>query len=1221
MPVPAASLVGDGVNDRLYAAHDAALNITGDLTVEWWAKWDQTTDQQSFLGFQGDGGGNIPYSLRTSYSRLEYDHINAWDSTTFVENIGFVPVSTWHHYAFVREGSNGQFFIDGIPIINKIPLSGVGTSPGSNTTGLSLLTSIFRGFATMKFAELRIWNVARTTQQIRDNFNVVAVGTETNLVRVLRPTTSSGSTVTAVGPSSASTVFTVDGATFDTVDIPAIESATIPLLGSGYLSVPSGGNRGIYARDFGHTALHALQDGDWTFEGWVCDNFGSYGHGNQYYFHKGTGIDGGINVYQGFGIVSFTLRVGSTDYTISEDISGYISAGTWHHIAATFDRTAKVMRLYINGSLKQTSSALPSAPATHNFAAGIGSGEFAAENWGSTGDGGYSIKEFRIWNDRRTDTEIADNYNKIVPSNSPNLLLRWKFNEGSGLFARDTAVLETAHHGVVFTGTWGTSSDVSLTDLDVSGVTITPTGLTNTNSFGSPTVFNTLQVIAPTGYTNTNAFGSPTVVRQEINPVWQEKVSPGNVAAAATNTITRNKPTVLNNGDLLIAYIITGANATSNPTTVPTGWTLVGSRMNSGTTFSAWIYRKYIDGTTYTAGSEPASYTWSGFPVSGRMQAAIHRISNVDPTTQVEVVGTPSSNAAGTTWTAPGLTPLSINDMIISVWFGAPTAFTASPTLPGAMTSRSNDGNTGSGVDVQMVVATEILTTATATGTRAISGMGSSASIGQTLAIKPISGPAAQTIVITGHSNTSTFGSPTIAPQAVSIVPVGLTNVSTFGSPAVKQAVTPVGLTNVSTFGSPTIAPQAVTISVAAYTNVSTFGSPTIAPQAVGISPTALTNVSTFGSPTITPSVTIGIVGLTNVSTIGQPTIAPQAVVIAPVSVVNASTFGSPTVTAQAVTIAPASFQNAQTFGQPTVTPQAVGIAPTSLVNASTFGAPTVTPQAVGITATGLTNVNNFGLPSVAINALTIVAVGFANAQSFGLPAVAPQAVSIAPTGLTNANAVGQPDIVALQPGAVYINPSSVVNAQSFGAPTLVPQAVTIAPSSVTNVQSFGSPAILSVATVGPVSAVNVNTFGQPVITAGPVTIGVSGFVNISVFGQPVISSSAVTITPISVVSSNSFGQPAVTVGAASIVVQALVNNNVFGSPIIGAGALTINVAALTNTNTIGLPYVYEGAIREIDYPVSLIVPSTGITTAHLLSGGITIAHTQSEGITIAEVL
>jgi hypothetical protein len=97
-----------------------------------------------------------------------------------------------------------------------------------------------------------------------------------------------------------------------------------------------------------------------------------------------------------------------------------ITAGTWHHVAVTYNATTMVMNLYKDGSLVATAAGVPAYTET-----ALTIGQFAGGN-----NFNGLIDEVRIWKSVRSASEIAASKDCELTGNEPNLLAYYKFNQG-----------------------------------------------------------------------------------------------------------------------------------------------------------------------------------------------------------------------------------------------------------------------------------------------------------------------------------------------------------------------------------------------------------------------------------------------------------------------------------------------------------------------------------------------------------------------------------------------------------------------------------------------------------------------------------------------------------------------------------------------------------------------------------------------------------------------
>lgn len=126
--------------------------------------------------------------------------------------------------------------------------------------------------------------------------------------------------------------------------------------------------------------------------------------------------------------IEFVYSSNGTAVTVcSTDDAILTNTGVWYHIAVTADVSEKDVKFYVNGSLVDCTLTSNSATSIFNSAM-----PFLVGAQGESGAyGGYFdglIDEVRVWNDVRTPTEIADNYQKELVGNEAGLVGYWKFN-------------------------------------------------------------------------------------------------------------------------------------------------------------------------------------------------------------------------------------------------------------------------------------------------------------------------------------------------------------------------------------------------------------------------------------------------------------------------------------------------------------------------------------------------------------------------------------------------------------------------------------------------------------------------------------------------------------------------------------------------------------------------------------------------------------------------
>lgn len=221
-----------------------------------------------------------------------------------------------------------------------------------------------------------------------------------------------------------------------------------------------------------------------------------------------------------------TFRINGTTLTSNQS---YL-AGTWTHIAVTFNSSSGDMKIYINGVLdinSTTSSSLSSNIQKLKIA-------------GDTNFFNGSLDEIRLWNTARTETQIQANMCKKLSGSESGLVAYWNFDSPEGLNVPDKTSNNnyiTMHDMANYVYDWSGAAigDESAYDYDASGgftqnlthsdgddITATTTGGTVTGlqiyrvdsnplRSGSSNTADTLTTIDPLRYWGVKAFGtSPT---------------------------------------------------------------------------------------------------------------------------------------------------------------------------------------------------------------------------------------------------------------------------------------------------------------------------------------------------------------------------------------------------------------------------------------------------------------------------------------------------------------------------------------------------------------------------------------------------------------------------------------------------------------------------------------------------------------------------------------
>ncbi len=198
-------------------------------------------------------------------------------------------------------------------------------------------------------------------------------------------------------------------------------------------------------------------------------------------------------------------------------------------------------------------------------------------------------------------------------------------------------------------------------------------------------------------------------------------------AAVNDDDISLAAPAGLAVGDVMLAFISQRGGGSVDYVVTPAGWTSVLAN-NSGNTIGVTVFRKVA-----TAADVNATFAWR-IDRTDRTAAAIVAFRGVDSTVPVEAGGS-QVNSASTTYTAPSVTTISSNTMLVAFY----AAVNGDGSVNGAtgMTAAFSvgTGNGAGGVVVGGSYATQ--PAAGASGTRTSTGNPSLANIGALVALRP----------------------------------------------------------------------------------------------------------------------------------------------------------------------------------------------------------------------------------------------------------------------------------------------------------------------------------------------------------------------------------------------------------------------------------------------------------------------------------------------------
>jgi hypothetical protein len=494
------------------------------------------------------------------------------------------------------------------------------------------------------------------------------------------------------------------------------------------------------------------------------------------------------------------------------------------------------------------------------------------------------------------------------------------------------------------------------------------------------------------------------------------------------------------------------------------------------------------------------------------------------------------------------------------------------------------------------------------------------------------------TLVPTKVDNTSTFGSPTVSVGAAPLLPTLVTNTSTFGGHLVASGgIYASKVNNISTFGAATITTGGVTVNPPKVDNTSTFGVATIANI---VAPTEVENTSTFGTPSVTSVTNLTTTKVNNTSLFGAKT---DKFIVALSDFSDASwTRNGLSVSTNVEHIADRLTTNSSTgafYVYKNITPDSIGRVYTFdikvkyennswlqlLFTAAGWGLDSyvninINTGAIGTQGSNISEViiDNLGngWKRIRVSApATVVGTGpvgvwmvsggtAVRAESWtpgsgktylakewycyeetsnGLIADVSQwgqDQTLIPTKVNNTSTFGAPVVTV---SAVNLQPTILTNTNTFGSHLV--SSGGIYATKVDNTSTFGSPTITTVNGLTPTVLTNTSSFGSAVITTDYDLIG-SLFTSTSEFGAHSVSS-VNELSPTIINNISTFGSHSVTT-IYTLEPASLVNITSFGTPIVGRGTINLQPTIISDIDSFGIP-VIEVIVDRTLYPPTYI--------------------------------
>ncbi|KPA15190.1 protein containing Laminin G, subdomain 2, partial [Candidatus Magnetomorum sp. HK-1] len=401
----------NGVGEYLTTSDTVALTS---FTIEMWVLQNNINQEETLIS-QSNDALNISFKTdNTLFFTLESTVLTATNSTPFTD---------WNHIACVykQESMKMYIYING-QLSSETSASLKYNQDDPMLIGKASTQSFFNGL----IDEIRIWNLARSPQQIKDNYQNNLRGSEPGLLVHYRFDTPGAATELDNSGHDISGVFT-------NIDL-SNWSENIWF----NMQRPSSGNFALYFDGISSFAkvsdIEPLRLKTYTVEVWIKPEsntiksgvLGKPGSNYQMWLTDNASI-------------SHQFNNSSSDHADVNTPEDRIPYDQWTHVAITNDGTTA--KIYINAILESEKS----VNGTINV---FNTPLFIGVNPDS-GIGNYYkglMDDLRLWQTARTESDIAKHYQRKIRGNEDDLVAWWNFDQPDEKHLLDASINQ--YHGV-----------------------------------------------------------------------------------------------------------------------------------------------------------------------------------------------------------------------------------------------------------------------------------------------------------------------------------------------------------------------------------------------------------------------------------------------------------------------------------------------------------------------------------------------------------------------------------------------------------------------------------------------------------------------------------------------------------------------------------------------------------------------------------------------------
>lgn len=322
----------DGTGDYLTAPDNAALDLSGDFTVECWVYVPNVSGEKCVFHNHTSDGNGIAFIVNGAAVRLLSGTGGSW--SVILDSSTSITAKSWNHIAGTRSSNTYTVWVNGA--------SG-GTATSSTTPSYSGGAQIGRFTSGSPNAFLDYMSSLRVVKG-----TAVYTGTFTPPTA---PLTAITNTSLLLNFTNAGIIDNTGKNNLETVGNAQIDTGT-KKFGTGSLEFDGAGDYLFGA----NTPNTSFGSGDFTIEAWI---YRSSTDSSQAIFQKGRVADGNFEcavylVNTGDKVEVYYSTAGNTSTTVLTS-SATVSLSTWTHIAVT--RSGSTWRLFIDGTLDSSATA------------------------------------------------------------------------------------------------------------------------------------------------------------------------------------------------------------------------------------------------------------------------------------------------------------------------------------------------------------------------------------------------------------------------------------------------------------------------------------------------------------------------------------------------------------------------------------------------------------------------------------------------------------------------------------------------------------------------------------------------------------------------------------------------------------------------------------------------------------------------------------------------